>query len=213
MNTVQIIENREIAPGAYVLTFRKFFEFSPGQVVKITTDRTLEPRMYSIASGIHDELIQILYDVKPGGELTNKLKSLKSKDALWVSVPSGEFRYAGGNAWWIASGTGIAPFHSMMRSGESSGIRLIHGVRKSEYLYFREEFLDKFGEDYIPCCTATREEGIFYGRVTDYLEQVSRFPVSTRFYLCGSAEMVVDVRDILIGKGVEYGDIFSEIYF
>lgn len=213
MNTIKIIQNKEIAPGFYLLAFRKFFEFIPGQVIKITTGSSLEPRMYSIASGIHDENIQILYDVKPEGELTNRLKFLKSNDSLQVSLPFGEFRCEEGSAWWIATGTGIAPFRSMMRSGKSSGILVVHGVRKPEYLCFREEFIGHFGYNYVPCCSGVKQEGMFYGRVTDYLQQLSEFPVSTRYYLCGSAEMVVEVRDILIGKGVAYGDIFSEIYF
>jgi ferredoxin--NADP+ reductase len=41
----------------------------------------------------------------------------------------------------------------------------------------------------------------------------SNLPLNYKYYLCGSAEMVVDVRDILIAKGIPYEQIFAEIYF
>lgn len=213
MDIVKILENKEIAPGIFILTFKRFSDFIPGQVVKITTNLAIAPRMYSIASASHDKNISIIYDIKPFGELTNILKDQTSGSELLVSLPFGQFFCKENDAWWIATGTGIAPFYSMAFSGNSFKNTLIHGVRRPEQFIFKEEFSEKLQSNYIRCCSGNKSDGAYFGRVTDYLEQLPHLPSDKKFYLCGSAEMVVDVRDILISRGVVYGNIFSEIYF
>lgn len=213
MKQLNITGNQEIAPGVFSLTFKKFFDFLPGQVVKITTSPSVAPRMYSIASSTSEDIVQLIYDIKPEGQLTNLLKELKPGNDLFVSLPFGQFLCAEGKAWWIATGTGIAPFYSMMRSGRVNDITLIHGVRRPEYLLFNAEFSSRLKSNYFQCCSGVCGKDIFQGRVTDYLKNIDHLPSNTRFYLCGSAEMVVDVRDILIEKKVAFGNIFSEIYF
>jgi ferredoxin--NADP+ reductase len=168
--------------------------------------------MYSIASGANDPDIQLIYDVRPEGQLTNILKDLRAGDKLLVSQPIGNFICKEDKAWWIATGTGIAPFYSMLRSGQTKGITLLHGVRKPESAIFGDEFSALDG-GYYPCCSGTRTNGMFKGRVTDFLMHHNSIPLDASYYLCGSAEMVVDVRDLLIERKVPFGNIYSEIYF
>nr|NQU89377.1 oxidoreductase [Bacteroidota bacterium] len=54
---------------------------------------------------------------------------------------------------------------------------------------------------------------VFHGRITKWLSEAESLPINRKYYLCGSAEMVVEVRDILIEKNVPYGNIVAEIYF
>ena len=211
MKNVVINKNSEIAPGIYSISFKRDFDFIPGQVVKITTDNSVAPRMYSIASGAADPDIQLIYDIKPEGQLTNLLKSLRAGDKLLVSAPIGNFICKEGKAWWIATGTGIAPFYSMFRSGRKKDITLLHGIRKPENAFFRDELNALDG--YYPCCSGKQTDGMFKGRVTDFLMHYETIPTDASFYLCGSAEMVVDVRDLLIERKVPFGNIYSEIYF
>jgi ferredoxin--NADP+ reductase len=213
MEKVKIKENKEIVPGIYALTFKRFFDFIPGQVIKLTTELEIAPRMYSIASALHDTNIRIVYDIKPFGELTNILKDKSRGDDLLVSMPFGQFICTEDDAWWIATGTGIAPFYSMFASGKSAKNTLIHGVRNPEHFIFKDDFTQSLSSRYIRCCSGSQADNLFLGRVTDYLKELSALPSNKKFYLCGSAEMVVEVRDILISRGVAYGDIFSEIYF
>lgn len=78
--------------------------------------------------------------------------------------------------------------------------------------YFQDEFLDCLGESYIRCCSQETGDGLFSGRLTQWLrEQV--LPSEISFFLCGSVEMVVETRDILISKGVDIDNIMSEVYF
>jgi ferredoxin--NADP+ reductase len=54
---------------------------------------------------------------------------------------------------------------------------------------------------------------VFPGRITKYLEEIKELPTDINYYLCGKALMVVEVRDLLISRGVPYENILAEIYF
>lgn len=208
-----VLSNSEISPGAFVLSFRRDFVFIPGQVVAITTTSAIAPRMYSIASGTRDENTSILYTLKPGGELTPNLSVLKAGDEILVSDPSGNFYGIAGPSVWIAAGTGIAPFVSMWRSGLTKDKMLIHGGRFLHSFYFENEFNTALGKKYIRCCSRETGEGIYHGRLTRWLLQQPVLWPDKKYYLCGSAEMVVETRDLLIEKGISYQNILAEIYF
>lgn len=213
LKKVTVVSNNEISPGAFVLSFKRDFVFIPGQVLAITTTSAIAPRMYSIASGTRDENVQILYTLKPGGELTPNLSMLKSGDEILISDPAGNFYGIAGPSVWIAAGTGIAPFVSMWRSGLTKEKMLIQGSRFLHSFYFESEFKTGLGEKYIRCCSRETGDGIFHGRVTQWLEQQPAFWPDKKYYLCGSAEMVVETRDLLIEKGISYQNIVAEIYF
>jgi ferredoxin/flavodoxin---NADP+ reductase len=205
--------NDEIATGVFILRFERKFDFIAGQVIGISLEPNGDPRLYSIASGMHDEDIQILYNIKPTGKLTPPLARVKAGDHIYITPPFGSYFGSGDPAWWIASGTGIAPFSSMFRSGLGQNKVLLHGGRTGEFFYFQDEFLPVLKENYIRCSSRETGEGLFSGRLTSYLQLQQNLPANIKYYLCGSAEMVVDVRDILISKGIPFGNIVSEIYF
>jgi ferredoxin--NADP+ reductase len=212
MKSVKVIEVSPLASEVYLLKTEKPFEFLPGQLINIWVNN-FPPRIYSIASGTDDDFLEILFDEKPGGEVTPLLKNLKRGDQIKISMPFGNFTDNGSPAYWIASGTGIAPFYSMVKSGIFENKILIHGGRTLQSFYFQEELISLFGEKYIRCCSAESDTGIYHGRLTTYLKNQGNLPVDYKYYLCGSAEMVVDVRDILISKGIPYDRILAEIYF
>lgn len=213
MRNVQILSNREIAPGSYLLSFTRFFEFIPGQVVYINYEGGQPSRLYSISSDCRDNIVKILYSVKSGGYLTPKLALAVPGDTIQVSDPLGGFICHEKEAFFIAAGTGIAPFASMIFSGMQEGKTLIHGSRNPEGLYFRDEMISLLGNSYIPCLSAGYTLGTFTGRLTQYLQSVPSLPTRLKYYLCGSAEMVVETRDILINRGISYEQIIAEIYF
>jgi ferredoxin/flavodoxin---NADP+ reductase len=213
LNPVLVSSNLEIAPGAYILAFPRTFDFIPGQVVSIGTDLVAEPRLYSIASGNQLDDIWILYTVNPEGRLTPELAKLSKGDRVYVSDPFGRFTGNDDPAVWIATGTGIAPFASMFFSVPTHNKILIQGNRNLSGLYFYDKFIKALGQNYHPCCSRESVAGCYSGRVTGFLQDFNIPDLSIPFYLCGSAEMVVDVRDILIEKGVPYDNILAEIFF
>lgn len=212
MNQVEIISNTEIAPGVFELAFTRSFDFLPGQVVSLTIDDHA-PRMYSISSGNKEALVKLLYDVKPEGIVTPLISKLKKGSRVKVSEPFGKFTDNEKPAWWIASGTGIAPFHSMFLSGLGVGKVLVHGGRTVDSFYYHEVFASFFQKQYIRCISQGFAEGHYRGRLTSFLREQNLLPLDQNYYLCGSSEMVVEVRDLLIGRGIPYKNIFAEIYF
>lgn len=213
LNKVRVSRQTEIAPGVFLLSFPRPWDFVAGQVLGIGAHATDEARLYSIASGELDDEVDVLYNINPDGKLTPWLSKINTGDHIWVSEPFGSFTGSGDPAWWIASGTGIAPFSAMFRTGLTKGKKLIHGGRDLESFYFNEAFVPALKENYVRCCSRENAEGIYSGRITHYLSSITDLPPNEKYYLCGSAEMVVEVRDILIGKGVPFDNIISEIYF
>ncbi len=211
--SVTILSNTEISPNVFLLSFKRDFNFRAGQVLGLAMSPNDDARLYSIASGENDDSAVILYNIKPGGKLTPNLAILKPGDILWITVPFGSYLGSAEAAYWIAAGTGIAPFISMYRSGMGDNKILIHGSRTLDAFYFSNSLISDFGERYIRCCSQQAGPGVYHGRVTKYLEDIEVLPEDKKYYLCGSAEMVVECREILLNEGIPFSNIVAEIYF
>jgi len=209
----RVTGNREIAKNVFLLSLEKHFDFEPGQVVGIHTEPREDARLYSLAGGRDEPVIRILFNVFQQGELTPLLAKCREGDFLHVTSPFGWFTCNREPAWWIASGTGIAPFASMFFSGLGDKKILVHGGRNEESFYFSREFAGGMGDRYVRCCSGEKIGGLFHGRLTSYLENIDVLPADQTYYLCGRVEMVVEVRDILLKRGIPYHNILSEIYF
>ena len=145
-----VLSNREVAPGVRYLEIEFPVDFTPGQCVSLEIQGV--KRHYSIATSSGADELGILYDVFDRGELTPLLSELTSGEAIDVSKPFGEFSCDPNHpAAWIATGTGVAPFLSMVRSGMRSGFMLIHGARRRERFYFSTELSEVLGNRYIRC--------------------------------------------------------------
>jgi len=211
LESLRVTENLEIAPRIFRISFDRVFDFVPGQSIALSLG-DIPPRFYSIASGNTEDTVDVLYDLVADGLLTPKLAALAPGDEVLVSQPFGRFRDQEGPSCWIGAGTGIAPFVSMVRSGGAAGKTLVHGSRSIAGLLHRELFAETLGDRYFPCCSRETGEGVFKGRPTEWLT-THPFPRAPRYLLCGSSGMVVDVRDVIIGKGVPFSNVIAEIYF
>ncbi len=207
-----VIDNINLTKDAFLLRFKRNFSFKAGQVVGLGVKTDIEPRLYSIASGENDEFIEILYTEKSDGKLTPMLSILKNGDKILVTNPFGTFTEYSDSPICISTGTGIAPFISMLKSGKGKNATFIHGVRTPEYFYFENLLKETLNNHYVQCCSGSNSPKYFNGRVTKYLTENPVNPIK-KYYLCGVAEMVVEARDILISRGIPYGNIISEIYF
>lgn len=212
MKQVTVIAKKQLTNWVCLLYLEKTFDFSAGQLISISVN-DIPPRIYSICSAPTEEYVAILFDVKPEGLLTPLLANLGKGDTVSISEPFGDFVCDASPAYWIAAGTGIAPFYSMLKDGQGMNKILLHGGRTVDSFYFQDEFLSTLGKNYVRCCSQESGNGLYNGRLTEFLNNKTDLPLNYKYYLCGSAEMVVDVRDILISKGIPYGQIFAEIYF
>lgn len=208
-----VLSNEEISPGVFLLSVKRKWDFQPGQVVKLGVDRVQPPRIYSICSGNQEQELRVLFNIKEDGYLTPKLAALVPGDKVLLTEPYGSFTGSQKPAWWIATGTGIAPFYAMFQSGLFEDKKLIHGASYLNQFYFEDELAWSLGKNYQRCCSREQSCDVFPGRVTDYLKSLDELPKDVQYFLCGKAIMVVEVRDLLINKGVPYDNIIAEIYF
>lgn len=208
----EVTQIDDLGDNAYVYYFKRFFNFESGQVVALSLQKDEPPRLYSIASEPQNDEVAILFKVKPDGFLTPRLAQVEIGGAILVSQPFGAFYGSKGSDYWIAAGTGIAPFVSMQKNGLAPQKTLIHGGRAENSFYFASLFIKDSSLNYIPCSSTMEKEGFYKGRLTEYLK-TEELELDKTFFVCGSSEMVVQVRDILIDRGVDYDKIIAEIYF
>ncbi len=194
-------------------------------------------RAYSIASPAWDDALEF-YSIKvPDGPLTSKLQHIQPGDQIILRPkPVGTLVHdallPGKRLWLFATGTGIAPFASLLREpqtyedyeevilthtcrevGELSyGARLIDEIRGDEMLaeLIGEGFADKLR--YYP--TTTREQSAKMGRITDLMRSGEVFadlgvgplaPATDRAMVCGNLAFNLEIKAMLEGYGLTEG--------
>lgn len=192
---------------------RARFSFQAGQHLSLGIHGDYQSREYSIYSGENDANLEVLVKEVDNGYFTPKLRKLKAGDLVEIHGPFGKFGMEAkaaetGKFVFIASGTGIAPFRSMVRTYPEIDYTLIHGVRQASEAYDRHEY----ASDRYVLCTSRDPKGTYPGRVTGYLKNCT-FAPETDFYLCGNSDMIFDALEILKEKGFERDQIHCEVYF
>ncbi|MCD4729700.1 MAG: hypothetical protein K8R74_03805, partial [Bacteroidales bacterium] len=184
-----------------------------GQNLNLGIAGDVEKRDYSIYSDENDAYLEVLVKEVEDGLVSKQMKSLQSGDKLEVDGPFGFFTLKteeldSKKYLFIASGTGIAPFHSIAQTHPNLNFKLIHGVRYSNEAYEKEHYPS---DSYVSCVTKDNS-GDFKGRVTDYLK-VNPVDKDTLCYLCGNVNMIYDAFDVLKEQGVPSGNLHAEVYF
>ncbi|MFI5369755.1 MAG: ferredoxin--NADP reductase [Spirochaetia bacterium] len=205
---------RRLSPGVFALRFdRHGLLFEPGQYVNLGIPGSIARREYSVYSGAGDEFLEVLIREIPGGLVSPALARCQPGDALVVEGPYGLFvidpeQRSRGRYLFVASGTGISPFHCLVRSNPEIDYLLLHGVRAAGEQYDRQVFEPS---RYVACISGG-EGGDFRGRVTHWLRG---HPVdaSRICCLCGNSDMIYEVFSILRDQGVPRSHISAEIYF
>lgn len=205
---------RNLTESTYVLRFsRNGMKFRPGQHIALGLPNARELREYSIYSGIYDDYMEVLIKEVDDGMVSKQLKQIKSGDEIQVLKPRGFFLALAeepkpGKLVFISSGTGLAPFHSFVKSFPDVDYSIIHGVRNIGEAYELEDYK----RENFTICTSRGNKGDFPGRLTSYLLQADLEPDS-RIYLCGNSNMIYDAMDILRARGISQKQIFTEVYF
>ncbi len=91
LTEVFITSSEEVTEDVYLVSFKRTFDFFPGQVLGIATEADGPRRLYSICSGNDDDEIKILYNVVDEGYLTPRLSDLNEGDSIWITGPRGKF--------------------------------------------------------------------------------------------------------------------------
>ncbi len=195
--------------------FRDGIEFRPGDCMSVFgTDRTTS-RPYSIASGIHEPAIRFLIKYMEDSSVTDYLADRRPGDEIKVSVPYGWFHPGLQNGSdpfiFIATGTGISPFLSYIRSyPDTPPEKVLYGVRQRENAIG----LDVLRETAATELAVSQEtDGNFYqGRVTGLLGGLP-LEKNIHYYLCGLDSMIDEVSHWLQHKGIDAARIHREVFF
>jgi len=213
--TLKIRQIRELTPTAYILRFdRNNIPFRAGQHILLGRKDDLQAREYSVYSAEHDEYFEVLVKEVQDGMVSKQLKKLQPGDPVNFENPVGYFvirdeDLSNRKFLFIASGTGISPFHSFVKSYPGLDYKLLHGVRFSSESYEKEAY----DENRIILCTSRDNNGDYHGRVTDYLKEHPVTDKNTLCYFCGNCEMIHEAYDILLKQGIPSENLFAEVYF
>lgn len=221
----KVLAVRNFTESTYVLQIeRAGFEFTPGQCVNIGLEKSGINREYSTYSSVNDDKkMEFLIKAVTNGKVSTALQKLKRGESVQLDGAYGKFtlkdikdtkqKYV-----FVASGTGIAPFHSFALSYPRLNYTVLHGIR---YLNEQYDYNDYKAGSYIACVSkspadsktvlAGRQE-LFAGRVTDYLRK-NKVDRQAIYYLCGNAEMINEVYDILRENEVNGSQIYTEVFF
>lgn len=192
---------------------RNSLEFSPGDCVALYTDDD-KSRPYSIASGSNDEELCFAIRKMDGGEVSPWLMARQRGDLIRITPPFGWFRPGqdsdGAPFVFLATGTGIAPFLSYIKTFENPPARCLYGVRREADAIGYEELR-------MQCPThlaVSREpaDGHHQGRITGLLDLLP-LDAGTHYYCCGLESMVNDVSAWLQQNGIGLSHIHREVFF
>ena len=188
-------------------------EFAPGDCVAIYTDDD-KSRPYSIASGSSEKDLCFVLRKMDGGEVSPWLMARRSGDLVRISPPFGWFRPGqdsdGAPFVFLATGTGIAPFLSYIRTFGHRPAYCLYGVRREADAIGYEELRMQ-----CPARLAVSREqadGHHQGRITDMLDLLPLDAV-THYYCCGLESMVNEVSAWLQENGIGLAHIHREVFF
>lgn len=229
-----LTEVRSWSPSLFSLrcTRDAGFRFRAGQFVRLGVRKPsgcIVWRAYSVVSAPHDDYLEFFSIVVPGGEFTSELSRLRAGDELLVERQAAGYltldRFPDGrDLWLIGTGTGLAPFLSILQDLEAwqrfERIVLVYSARERGELAYQEliaelpqrEWLEGAGHKlrYIPVVTRERVAGALHARITSLIENgelelaagLALEPEHSRIMLCGNPQMIEDTRAVLKARNL-----------
>lgn len=230
-----LLDVTSLTPSLFTLrtTRDRGFRFRAGQFARLgvtKADGSTVWRAYSMVSSPHDEFLEFFSIVVPGGEFTSELSRLQVGDTLMVDRQAFGYltldRFVDGrDLWLLATGTGIAPFVSILQDFEVwekfERIVLVYSAREACELAYQgliaslgeRDYLAEHAHKliYIPIVTREKVPGALNGRITTLIENgelehaagVELSPEHSRVMLCGNPQMIDDTRKLLKARDMQ----------
>ena len=220
------------------------FQFKAGQFVMIGLpgdDGQPIMRAYSICSPIWDDELEFYSIIMQDGALTSRLQHIQVGDTVLMAEkavgtltlehirePSPEEAAQGRRLYMLSTGTGIAPFMSLIRDEDTydafDDVILTHTCRQVQDLQYGIDRVkaahecplvgEEASEKLRLYSCATREDAPYTGRITTLIESGKLFtdlgvpplnPATDRVMICGSLEMLRDLQALMAAKGLSAG--------
>jgi ferredoxin-NADP reductase len=190
--------------------------FKSGQFMQMfipLPDGKIRRSSYSIASSpTHTAFFELCVTLVDGGKSSTYLHGLKVGDKIQGMGPLGTFRFdeaSGREPVFVATGSGIAPFRSMiheqLEKGASKTLRLIFGNRFEEDIIYRKDWeaLAAQKANFKPMFTLSRAAWNGpKGYVQDHIQAFVLQPAEKDYYICGLKNMIDAVEQKLLSLGV-----------
>ncbi len=241
--TGTVTESREWTTRLFSLRFRApIGDFKAGQFVRVGLDigGEIVARPYSLVNAPGEAVYEIFFNIVPEGPLTPRLASLRQGDSIMVADrPYGFLTVdevpAARQLWMIATGTGVGPFVSILKSDSAwqrfDKIVLAYSVRTASELAYQDVLADigrshenRFS--FVPLVTREKREGMINSRVTAALESgelearagAAINADDSHVMMCGNSAMIEDVTELLKSRSMrkhlrrEPGHITTEKY-
>lgn len=221
---------------SFTTTRNPSFRFRSGEFTMIGIEVNGRPllRAYSVASANYEEQLEFFSIKVADGPLTSRLQHLQVGDPIMVSRKATgtlviDNLHAGRNLYLLGTGTGLAPFLSVIKDPETyerfAKVVLVHGVRQVNELAYGDAITKTLPQDeligelirdqliYYP--TVTREpfrntgritELLSSGKIADDLGLADLEAEHDRVMMCGSPGMLVDTKALLLERGFVEGN-------
>ena len=222
----------------FEITRPSSFRFRSGEFIMIGLPKTEDQRKpilraYSVASPAWDEKLEF-YSIKvPDGPLTSRLQKIKEGDTILLGKkPVGtlvlDALLPGKRLYMFSTGTGIAPFASLIRDPETyeryDQVILTHTCRQKAELSYGTRLVNDLkddplvgemvGDKLLHVASLTREEYPLMGRITTLIKSGELFknagtpplnPKEDRVMICGSMDMINDTKALVETFGLNEG--------
>ncbi len=199
--------------------------FTSGQYMTLVVDQTTR-RQYTMCSAPDDRRFQIVVDVSPMGKGSRYLLERTPGDRIEYLAPLGSFTLMPTEAplLFVATGTGIAPFRSMVNDIFRDSVnqdRIVHlywGLRYEHDLYWQSDFEDiarqyrgfKF---FVSLSKPSSTWSGMQGHITNHVLSDPLLGDSSQIYLCGNSAMITEMREHLIAHKIKEEQIKVDLYY
>jgi ferredoxin--NADP+ reductase len=220
--TGRVVENRHWTENLFSLRVEGVpLRFQAGQFVRIALDIEGErvARAFSFVNPPDDPMLEFYGVIVPQGPLSPRLARLNAGDALHVAtnpagwlilseVPDAE------TLWLISTGTGLAPFLSILRTQAPwqrfRNVVVVHAVRYARELAYRD-VISATPSKYVSVVSREAASGSLAGRIPAAIADgrleaaagVALTPGNSHVMLCGNPEMLKDVQAVLAARGMK----------
>lgn len=210
------------------------FRFKNGEFAMIGLEIDAKPllRAYSVVSPNHEDHLEFLSIKVPNGPLTSKLQHIDINDEVLINSKSTgtlvcDYLLPGRNLYLFSTGTGLAPFMSIVRDPETyekfDNVILTHTVRTIKELAYKDLLQNLNNDDIYSHVTkgkfeyfntVTREKWERVGRITEWIKNKTLWKAVKqenfnseldRVMICGSEEMTYELKEIFESLGSKEG--------